>query len=307
MKLSVILCTYNPRRGYLERTLAALRAQTWRGGEWEFILVDNDSAPAVASWLELAGLPGAKIVTETARGFTPALLRGLREATGELCVLVHDDNVLAPDYFAEVGRIATEFPRLGAWGGQFRAEYEKAPAAELEPFLHYLAVNPIPRERWSNKLYDYEAAPAGAGMAVRTHVLREWAARTAADPRRRELGRRDGGITSCEDFDIAFTAIDLGLGMGVFPSLNITHLIPAGRVEREYLVRLVEGHACSTVLLHALRGNVTPPARGLLAAVRRWRYLRALAPAQREIAEALRRGERRGHARLATLAAGPAC
>jgi hypothetical protein len=132
-------------------------------------------------------------------------------------------------------------------------------------------------------------------------VLRHWADQAARDPRRRELGRREGGLTSCEDFDIAFTAIDRGLGVGVFPSLTTTHLIPAGRVQPDYLVRLVEGHAYSTVLLHSLRGEVSPPARGLLAAVRRWRYRRTLDPVRREIHDAWRRGELAGHRRLPAL------
>lgn len=301
MKLSVILCTYNPRRTYLQRTLDALRSQTLPSGEWEFVLVDNNSQPPLASSLQLRGLPSARSIVETEPGFTPALIRGTSEATGDVCVLVHDDNILAPDYLETAQRLACDWPQLGAWGGQFTAEYEQRPDPHLAPFLKYLAVSQVKNDRWSNQLYDYDAAPAGAGMCVRSHVLRRWVEQSAGDPRRRELGRRAGGLTSCEDFDIAFTAIDLGLGMGVFQSLNVLHLIPARRVEREYLKRLVEGHAYSTVLLHAIRGHTAPPQNGWIARLRRWRYRRTLDPERRAIHDAWRRGELAGFVRLAQL------
>lgn len=299
MKLSVIICTFNPRVDYLERALAALRAQTVPAHRWELIVVDNNSVPPVASWLDLSPFRSARVIVETAQGFTPALIRGTREATGDLCVLVHDDNMLTPDYLTQVARIAREWPRLGAWGGGYEPEYEQQPSPQLAPFIHYLAVNPIERERWSNALYDYAATPCGAGMAVRTDILRHWVDLTLRDERRRSLGRHTDKLTSCEDFDIAFTAIDLGYGTGVFSCLKIRHFIPAGRVQLDYLRRLVEGHGYSSVLLHSFRGPVRASARGPLARFRRWRYLRTLPPVERDVQHALHRGEARAHALLA--------
>ncbi|MBI4623783.1 MAG: glycosyltransferase family 2 protein [Verrucomicrobia bacterium] len=299
MKLSIILCTFNPRRHFIERTLDALRGQTLSSTQWELILVDNNSRPPLASWLNLQGLPEVRIVIETEQGFTPALIRGVREATGEVCILVHDDNLLAPDYLAHVHRLAREWPQLGAWGGGYVPEYEEPPDPELAPFIAYLAVNAIERDRWSNALYDYPATPCGAGMAVRSVVLRRWVEITSNDARRRSLGRHTDKLTSCEDFDIAFTAIDAGYGTGVFTCLKITHLIPKGRVRADYLRRLVEGHGYSSVLLHSFRGPVRPPARGLLARLRRWRYLRTLSLDERDVQTALARGEARAYAALA--------
>jgi glycosyltransferase involved in cell wall biosynthesis len=299
VKLSVIICTFNPRRQYIERTLSALRAQTLSVSEWKLIVVDNNSAPALASWLDLAGFPEAQLVVETAQGFTPALLRGLRDVTTDLCVLVHDDNLLAPDYLAQVESMSRQWPLLGAWSGGYEPEYEEQPDPRLAPFLAYLAVNPVDRDRWSNALYDYSATPCGAGMAVRTAVLRRWAEVTIKDDRRRKLGRHTDKLTSCEDFDIAFTAIDLGYGTGVFTTLKVKHLIPKARVQLDYLRRLVEGHAYSTVFLHSFRDVPRPRARGLLTTLRRWRRLRALPPVEREVQLALERGETRAFETLA--------
>lgn len=303
MHLTVIICTFNPRREYLERTLAALRAQTLPAAQWDLIVVDNNSSPPLASWLDLSAFPAARIIVEPAQGFTPALIRGLRDVTSEVCVLVHDDNLLAPDYLAHVVRLATARPQLGACSGGYEGEFEEPPAPHLAPFIAYLAVNPIDRDRWSNGLYDYPATPCGAGMAVRTEVLRQWARNVATDERRRSLGRHTDKLTSCEDFDIAFTAIDLGYETGVFTCFKVKHLIPKGRVQLDYLRRLVEGHGYSSVLLHSFRGPVSPPATGLIARLRRWRLLRSLSPIERDVRAALARGEARGHAALARATA----
>ncbi len=299
MTLSVVICTFNPRREYLERTLNALLTQTLPAEEWELIVVDNNSQPPLAGWLDLGAFPQARLIRESAQGFTPALIRALAEVRSPLCVLVHDDNVLAPDYLAHACRIGREWPQLGAWGGHYEAEYEEQPAPHLAPFVAYLAVNPIARDRWSNALYDYGATPCGAGMVVRTPVLQRWIALARDDEQRRSLGRHTDKLTSCEDFDIAFTAIDSGFGTGVFTCLRIRHLIPRGRVQPDYLRRLVEGHGYSSVLLHSFRGAVAAPPSGWLHRLRRARYLRTLPPMEREVQEALARGEARGHALLA--------
>ena len=299
MTISVLLCSFNPRRAFLERTFDALRAQTLSATEWELVLVDNNSRPPLASWIDLGGFRDARILVEMEQGFTPALIRGVKEASGAVCVLVHDDNLLAPDYLAHVARFARDWPQLGAWGGHYDVEYEEPPDPRLAPFVAYLAVHSIDRDRWSNTLYDYGATPCGAGMALRTSVLRHYTQVTAQDPRRRSLGRHTDKLTSCEDFDIAFTAIDLGYGTGVFTCLKIKHLIPKGRVQPDYLRRLVEGHGYSSVLLHSFRDDTRPPGRGLLARLRRWRQLRHLTPGEREVQLALRRGEDRAHATLA--------
>jgi hypothetical protein len=212
-------------------------------------------------------------------------------------VLLHDDNVLDHDYLEQADRMAREWPMLGAWGGHYRPEYEEAPALEVVPLLRYLAVNAIDHDRWSNALYDYGAAPCGAGMVVRTAVLQRYAARARTDPRRRSLGRHSQRLTSCEDFDIAFTAVDLGLGIGVFTCLKVLHLIPRHRVQRDYLLRLIEGHAYSSVLLHSFRGPVAPP-HGWVARVRAWRYRRRMEPSERAIHDATVRGEQLAYAVL---------
>jgi len=65
--------------------------------------------------------------------------------------------------------------------------------------------------------------------------------------------------------DLAYTAVDLGYGMGVFARLKFTHVIPAFRLTEDYIVRLHEANAYSHVWLNAFRGRRTAPIRRSLA------------------------------------------
>src|SRR5690348_1101571 len=99
--LSVITCAHNSRDDYLMRVTNALNNQTLDKASWEYLLIDNASAERLAEKIDLSWHPKARLVREEKLGLTPARLRGIREATGEMLVFVDDDNVLDPDYLKE--------------------------------------------------------------------------------------------------------------------------------------------------------------------------------------------------------------
>lgn len=305
--LSVVLCTHNPRRDFLSRTLSALQVQTLPVSAWELLVVDNASQPPVADLADLRWHPAARVLVESELGLTPARLRSIAEARGEILVFVDDDNLLAPDYLERAQALARSASILGVWGcGAFRPEWEQSPPPEFAPYLAYLAVQQAPADRRSTEAYDYAAMPPGAGLCVRAEIARHYAEIVRRDPRRKLLGRTGAQLNGCEDFDLALTAIDLGRETAVFRELAITHLMPRGRVEESYLLRLVEGHARSTVLLMALRGDhPAPPPRGLLGRLREYRLRRSLGPIERKIHEARRRGEKQAWADVGQLSRSP--
>ncbi len=305
--LSVILCTHNPRRDFLSRTLAALQGQTLPVSAWELLVVDNASQPPVADLADLRWHPAAHVLLEAELGLTPARLRGIAEARGEILVFVDDDNLLAPDYLERALALARSTSTLGVWGcGAFRPEWEQPPPPEFAPYLAYLAVHEAPVDRRSVQAYDYAAMPPGAGLCVRMEIARHYAEFVRCDPRRKLLGRTGAQLNGCEDFDLALTAIDLGRETAVFRELAMTHLMPRGRVEESYLLRLVEGHARSTVLLMTLRGDHPAPLpRGLLARLREYRLRRSLGLIERKIHDARRRGEKQAWAAVGQLSQTP--
>src|SRR6516225_11290929 len=113
MKLSVAICTHNPRLEYLSRTLDALRMQTLPMAEWELLLIDNASRSSVAASVSLTWHPNARHVKEEVLGLTPARLRGIQETQGQLLVFVDDDSILDSFYLETALRIGECRPDLG--------------------------------------------------------------------------------------------------------------------------------------------------------------------------------------------------
>lgn len=258
MDLSVILPTHNPHARRLERTLRALAAQDLPAERWECILVDNASSPP----LERVGLATApaqlRIVREMKPGLSAARHRGFSEARAPVCVLVDDDNLLAPDYLSNVLRIFAAHPGIGAAGGRSLPEFESPPERWTEEFFPLLALRddggaPCISQGLGapEKTYPAKAAPLGAGMAIRKKAAMDWIADGGPDRLSDRLGRE---LTSGGDNDIILTIMERGWEVGYFPELWLTHLIPASRIDPGYLARLNHGIQKSWLQVLLLHG-----------------------------------------------------
>ena len=253
MVLSVIICTHNPRPDYLRRVLEALKAQTLPGEQWELLLIDNASKESLAGKWDLSWHPHSRTIREEKLGLTAARLRGMQESKAGVLVFADDDNVLFEDYLLECFKIAEKWTTIGAWGGQQFPEFEGGEPAEA--WKREFWTSTLKRDVWSNN-YDAAAVPIGAGICIRREVALKYADLVNRDPIRLRLGRKGSNLNAAEDFDMAFTACDMGLGIGRFCSLKLHHLMPAGRINDDYLLRLNEGFGYSQVVLGALRGNI---------------------------------------------------
>jgi glycosyltransferase involved in cell wall biosynthesis len=268
MRLSVIIPAHNPDPVRLGRTLRGLRVQTLAASSWETLLIDNASKqfPAPAALAD-AGPANLRLVHEPTLGLSAARRAGLTAAGGELAVLVDDDNVLAPDYLAEVIALFDAHPRLGAIGGKSLPEFASEPPDWTREFFPLLAlrdlgpeliVAPSLRAPGSSRDEYPPCAPIGAGMALRRPAWTAW-----LDARPNGTGltdRRGAALTSGGDNDIVLCALRAGWGVAYTPRLSLTHLIPAGRLEPDYLARLNRGIQQSWMQVLALhKVNPWPP------------------------------------------------
>lgn len=249
INVSVIICTHNPRPHYLSRVLDALRSQTLPMEQWELLVIDNASQePLTSETWDLSWHPCARIVREEELGLSAARIRGIGEVALPLLVFVDDDNVLDPTYLAEALRIGHEWPQLGVWGGSIVPDFEAQPPEYLREFLGSLALRAIKTPRWSNVMTCLDAQPWGAGLCVRINVAKAYMMNCKQGAVQLS-GRRGKSLLSGEDIEICYVACSLGLGMGLFPELKITHLIPKERIDEDYLVRINEGIHTSAFLL----------------------------------------------------------
>ena len=255
---SVVICAHNPRADYLERTLEALRAQTLAVADWELLLVDNASTEPLSTRFSLDWHPAGRHIVEMQLGLTPARLRGIAEAVGDLLIFVDDDNVLAHDFLEQAVRIGETHPFLGAWGGSAIGAFDTEPASWTRPYLHELTIREVTKPVWSSNIADLTCVPFGAGLCIRKIVAEQYAAALATDGGRQSLGRRGASLMSGEDLDMVLTCPALGLGFGLFPELTLKHLIPTARHQEDYLARLVYAKAYSQQILLAARSSARP-------------------------------------------------
>jgi hypothetical protein len=279
-QLTVALCTHNPRKEFIEETLAALRAQTLPLADWSLLLIDNASNPPLAGCLDLSWHPHARIVVEEKLGVANARLRALREASAsgsQLLLFVDDDNILAPDYLAHGLRISTERPELGCWGGQLIARFLVPPPSWLPNYQKYLAIYPLDSAIVSTQVGHYDGIPPSAGAFVRRPVWEKYLQISHTHPLREILGPKGTIRVGGEDMDLMLTSMDIGLGFGRFPELKLEHLMPAGRLTPEYMEGLLTSIHLGMVLIELIRfEKLPPPPRdGLLQKLTdRWRAAR---------------------------------
>lgn len=290
-ELSVVVCTHNPRPDYFGRTLAALRAQTLPVSRWDLVIIDNRSDEPVADRLELSWHPQARVLREETLGLTPARLRGIREAPGELLVFVDDDNVLDPDYLEAALVISRTRPFLGAWSGQCRGDFESPPPEWTRRYWGNLAIREFEHDSWSNLPRLAETMPCGAGMCVRRQVAQHYLELSESGARMIQFDRSGSSLMSGGDNDLAACSCRIGLGVGLCRSLKLRHLIPPGRLTEDYLARLAYGISYSSILLDAEWGIDRPPRPWLGRIADRLRLLRWRGP-DRSIVRASQAGDK---------------
>lgn len=276
MELSVVICAHNPRPSYFSRVLEALRLQTLAKDEWELLVVDNASAEPLERAWDLSWHPHARHIREDRLGLDVARQRGIQESATDLIVFVDDDNVLATDYLSHAVRIKREWPFLGVWGsGRIVPEFESEPQRHHTEFLPFLIIRDIQAPRWTNTFPPgslfWEVTPVGAGQCIRADVAKTYC-RVAEQSKIRITGRRGKVAAGGEDAEICFIACQLGLGMGIFPELRITHLISKERTSDEYLLKVGEFGIASEFLVKYKYQGVVPHSlfslRGVLSAIR---------------------------------------
>ncbi len=298
-KISVILCTHNPREAFLRRVLEGLRAQTLPLADWELLVIDNGSKIPVAEQFDLSWHPQARHIREDELGLTPARLRGIRETTAEILVFVDDDTVLFPDYLDQALFVGEQWPFVGAWGGSVIPEYEISLPAWVGEEVWRLTVVDVKEDMWSNLREGYTTLPCGAGLCFRRSVGAAYLERCRRNQKAASFDRKGKDLTGYGDIDLGHCAIDLGLGTGKSTRLRLTHLIPANRLTFDYFLRHAEGDAASMMLFRASRGLPLqkPQALSWLGKLRWWLHrLKNRVPRERyEIQKAYHRGIAKGY------------
>ena len=236
--ISVLLPTYNPDSLILNRAVAALENQLLTVDQWELIIIDNNSCAPIS--VSLGWHPNAKIIKEPRQGLSFARLRGFMEATGDLIVMVDDDNLLEPDYLEIIVSQFRSNKRLGATGGKSIPLFEKTPPLWLRDFYGNLALRDLGSKEvlaeWSGSFP--EAAPIGAGMGIRKAALKSYIEK-AKTSNFLSSDRTGSSLSSGGDNDIILEILKSGWQISYTPTLLLTHIIPEARTKVNYVAKLL--------------------------------------------------------------------
>lgn len=257
MTISVVVFSRNPNPTYFNKVLHALRHQTHSPAGWELIVIDNHSDQSIAKQFDFSWHPNVKHFVELNLGISHARARGIREASGELFIMVDDDAELYPDYIEQAIKIASSYPQLGCFGGSLLSASNIRPNPKYKKYVENIGYRIIKRNQISN-LYLWETTPAGPGLVIYAHMAKYYADAVENQSEHAALGRKGDSLMSSEDIDLAYYAIDHGYYNGVFEALKLNHLTIEDHLNDNYLIKRRYYNVMSSHILNYVRFGQKP-------------------------------------------------
>jgi glycosyltransferase involved in cell wall biosynthesis len=257
MKVSVAICTWNPKPERLAGLAKALQAQTVPMAQWDWMVIDNASNPPISASVFP---PSVRLMVESRPGVVSARIRAIRESRSDILVFFDDDNEPEPDYIRQAIDLFERRPDVGVAGARIEGVFERQPSRAHNPYLSWLAVRPwVTKDREVRLRDPWGLLPCGAGMVIRADAAARYADAVEHDQFRLSMDRTQGRLTGSGDTDLALSALDMGYKALLTPRLRLRHVIPAWRLETAYLERLLEDSTYSTALLQRSRGMASRP------------------------------------------------
>jgi len=237
---TIAIPTYNGENR-LPRVLEKLRTQT--GVEklnWEILIVDNNSTDGVAKLIQEYQLQWyhpfpLKYCLETQKGAAFARARAIQEANSEIIGFLDDDNLPAPNWILEAYKFALNNPQVGAYASKVHGVFEVEPPENIKPLLFYLAITQR-GEQPHLYLPFRQGLPPTAGLVVRRQAWKDHVPEVPF-----LIGRIGASMLGSEDAEALSYIQKAGWEIWYNPTMEVEHLIPAMRLEKDYLISLMRG------------------------------------------------------------------
>ncbi|MGD1936313.1 MAG: hormogonium polysaccharide biosynthesis glycosyltransferase HpsE [Cyanophyceae cyanobacterium] len=260
--ITVAIPTYNGAQRVpqvLERLLAQQHLENIK---WEVLVIDNnstDNTPQIVHdfqehWRKKHGNSKVPLryLKEMKQGAAHARQKAVEMAQGQWIAFLDDDNIPAANWIFAVHQF-TEFrsqssKKIGAFGGKIRGVFPEGNQVELIRYVRpFLAVVERGDRPFQYEL-KYKVLPPSAGLVVRREA---W---LRAVPKTLILGGRtaDSMLTS-EDLETLVHLQRKGWEVWYNPAMEIDHLIPQWRLERQYLIPFLRGVGLTRYVIRMLR------------------------------------------------------
>jgi glycosyltransferase involved in cell wall biosynthesis len=237
MDITVAIPTYNGAARLPEVFRQLQRQIQTEAITWEILVVDNNSSDHLQEVIAdfQADMPHLRWRQESKQGAAFARRCAFREARGELVAFLDDDTIPNRHWISAVAEFAKTHPQAGAYGSRVHADYAVAPPPNFGRIAAFLAIT----ERGNHPLLykkNSRLLPPSAGLVVRKSVWQQYV------PTEMILsGRTEGNMLTGEDLEMLAYIQTGPWEIWYNPAMEITHKIPAARLERKYLIPCLRG------------------------------------------------------------------
>ena len=248
--ISAVVCTYN-RYGLLKGALQSLSEQTLDKGQYEVIVVDNNSTDHTWQVAQefAANHDNIKVVKEQRQGKSYALNTGIAASRGEYIAFMDDDAKASPDWLKRIlEAFETVKPEPTAVGGKIYPWYEQIPP---EWFTDDMEIRTWGEGKGFLQPPRAQYGFSGSNMAIPIKILEDYG------------GFVEGLGPSGEKFD---TGEEITLFDKIYrdnprfwydPDIYVNHFVPTRKMSIKYRIKRAYVAGASMVLIQKKKSTIS--------------------------------------------------
>ena len=249
---SIIIFGYNSEKRIEKILLNILQLHIPSGVDAEIILMDNvstDNTVKIAThyWASQNSPISLRVIRENKEGLVFARETAIQNSKYDVLIFLDDDNLLAQGYLTNVIEILQQNPEVGIIGGEIIPQYEIAPPQWFNDHQYVLAVGK--QNEMVGEVRREKGFVWGAGMVIRKKVLDELFSAGFKFSKRYYKGKLIG---YADDYELCLFTQLAGYKIYYSDTLSLYHLIPAGKLNFNYLKNNSFKQGYSSVMVDSL-------------------------------------------------------
>ena len=234
IRLSLVIATYN-RAEQLMITLDSVAAQQCSCGEWECVVVDNNSQDDTRERVErfTAEHPelNLRYIFEQKQGLSHARNAGIAASVGDIIAFIDDDERIVEEFVEAYITLFDSYPDAMAAGGKIIADYPTGRPRWMSHYPELPIANPMDFGE-EVKPFPKSRIPGGGNMAMRRRVFETIGVFDTS------LGRTGKKLIGGEESDLFERMAKFSMRCYYVPRAVMYHIIPEEKLTAEYFERL---------------------------------------------------------------------
>jgi glycosyltransferase involved in cell wall biosynthesis len=233
-------------------TLDSVAAQQCSCGEWECVVVDNNSSDNTRERVErfTAEHPelNLRYIFEQRQGLSHARNTGIAASVGDIIAFIDDDERIVEEFVEAYIKLFDSYPDAMAAGGKIIADYPTGRPRWMSHYPELPIANPMDFGE-EVKPFPKSRIPGGGNMAMRRRVFETIGVFDTS------LGRTGKKLIGGEESDLFERMAKFSMKCYYVPRAVMYHIIPAEKLTAEYFERLTYNIGISQHVRATLHGR----------------------------------------------------